>query len=542
MQELKRKIFILFSSFCLFFFSCAYLHSKYAANETEDFIGQNEQDNMDIDVLDYHFLATNFAFTDRFPVTGYLMDTSVYKIKYDRDISSIYLEMFRQNGPVTSFMRPPLVPLIVGCMYKVFGYKYYFNLRLNILLLSLVVALMPVVGFFNWGRPGYWSGVVGAFLFLKSAHDHWFLNTMGIDVFSAFSFFLVFAIGSYADRKEKLFYYAIWGISIGLSLLIKPILTILPIVYAGFMLIKYRLPAAKKILMMFAGILLAVLPWTVYINCVQRNTMAEREAWCAKVAAGTGKLELTKENVNLLSESKDILNKSETILVRTMWMYHSRTTGFIFITNSFGDGFLNLNNEFCNSAGIHYEWMFVRSSFYRSHCSDSQPAIIKILSFYYHNPSFIYSIPIMRFLYPFIEDYHRYYWLSAALWGLCVLQLQLYAVRNKWVRFVSFLSLLFITALVYVFSFFFSPYAVLLLFLPLFCSGFFFLRSDRGRISPPIYPIMWLCLFISIIFLVPKPIYMLIAMPVSCLCIAYFSLSLLSGFKKLLFGAPENSH
>jgi len=89
---LKQKNIIVFLTCCaLFVFSCLYLHSKYSKTDTIDFVGQDEQgDPNEIDELDYHFVATNFALAGRFPVTGFLMDTSIYEIKREWWLDYVY--------------------------------------------------------------------------------------------------------------------------------------------------------------------------------------------------------------------------------------------------------------------------------------------------------------------------------------------------------------------------------------------------------------------------------------------------------------------
>jgi len=550
MRAAGKNIIVIFSCIGLFSFAWVYLYGKYAAAEREEYIGYDELKHFGMDELDYHFLATNFALANKFPVTGFILPTAVYRIKSNEEMDLIYLDMFKRNGPVTSFMRPPLVPLLVGCMYKVFGYKYYYNLRLNVFLLALIIGFMPLAGFSNWGLKGYFSGTIGALIFLKSTHDSWFLHTMGMDVFSAFSFFMVVAVGLWVERKELPFSYMLWGFSIGFSLLVKPFLVPFLVIIAAYTAFKYRKRffhfGAKRLLALFMGILLVVLPWAIYANHIQRETRTQRETWCNKVLAHQENLQIADINDLVLHPSDTFSSRDPkydlTIryfknIVGRLWPYHSRTTPFIFITNSFGDEFLNLNNEYCNDINFHYEWRYIQSSFYRSHCTDGQSAIVKMMLFYWHNPSFLFRIPVSRLLYPLSADYHRYYWLSASLWALCVLQLHLYTVRSRKMKLILTSLLLITVLLVFIFSFYFSRYAVLLLFTPLLIVGFLLFKRKYQNPILTLFPLLWLGLFIAIFFMVPNTRYMLIAMPVSCLCIIYFSLLLINGFKGLALGS-----
>jgi len=502
-------------------------------------------------MMDYHFIATNFAFTNRFPVTGYILDTAAYKIKPNKELGLVYLDMFRKNGPVTTFLRTPLYPLLVGCIYKIWGFKYYYNLRLNILLLSIIIGFMPYVGFSNWGIRGFYSGALGGLIFLKNCHDHWFLNTMDIEIFSTFLFFLLFAMGLLAERKDKPVYYVLWGASIGLFLLSKPLLMAMPVLFAVFIFIKYRSMSfrfmAKRILEVLIGIALAVSPWSIYINYVKHATVSQRESWCSRVLASTERPEIS--NADEYSESySDTTNiaryemsiKTMRYIVKTLWMYHARNTPFIFITNASGDVLLDLNNEYCNDGGMHFEWLFIKSSFYRSYCSESQPTATKLFLFYTHHPSFLFRIIRGRFTHTFTENYQKYYWLAAALWGLCVIQIQLFSIRDTRKKIASALLLLSLCALAYLFSCIFSKYAALLLYTPLFCFGLFFYKVNYKDIISATFPLIYLGLFLFMFIIFPNPNYMLVAMPISCLCMIYFSLLLAGGFSILAFGA--NSH
>jgi len=62
-------------------------------------------------------------------------------------------------------------------------------------------------------------------------------------------------------------------------------------------------------------------------------------------------------------------------------------------------------------------------------------------------------------------------------------------------------------------------------------------KGDYKSIIPSTFSIMWLSLFIIIFLILSFGKYMMIAMPVSCLCLGYYSLVLIDGFRALAFGS-----
>jgi hypothetical protein len=144
-----------------------------------------------------------------------------------------------------------------------------------------------------------------------------------------------------------------------------------------------------------------------------------------------------------------------------------------------------------------------------------------------------------RLLYIFNEDYQKYYWLAGALWSLCVIQLALYNVANNKIKFLLTLCLLLAVIAVCASTIVVSKYTALCLFIPLFLVGLVFYKIRYNSILPVALPLLWIALFITMFFISPFTKFMLLAMPVSYICISYFSWVLIVGFKDLAFGTSK---
>ena len=73
----QTRVCVLLFCISLFTFSYFYLSLQNIATAKDDFIGRNEENLTDL--LDYHFIATNFLFTNQFPIVGYMRESSAYR-------------------------------------------------------------------------------------------------------------------------------------------------------------------------------------------------------------------------------------------------------------------------------------------------------------------------------------------------------------------------------------------------------------------------------------------------------------------------------
>ena len=535
-KEIIKKhplFFVLLISLIIFLSSLSFLSLKYQSTATDDFIGRNE-DNL-TDILDYHFIATNFALTNQFPIVGYLTDTGYYKIHSDINTDAIYLSVFKKYGPVASFVRPPLYPLLIGCIYKLFGYKFYYNQLFNIFLLSLIAALIVLLGYQTWGGRGFVSGLIGSILFLLFSERKFMVRTMDIEIFLCFVFFLICAFTFLIRIDSNKFYFFSFGFVVGLGLLTKSAsLSFFPLVFPLYLLHRYGRERFRDILksvaFMFAGIVLVILPYTTYINHIQKTTESSRTLWSLNVSRDMYPVEFNnwKEFQNCSGTNQKCLD-AITYFAKTIYIYQCRTTKFLFITNSIGEASLHFNNEASIEDGdMRIEWMFIKNSFYRK-IDTGQSYILKLTSFYCHFPSYLIKVPIARLLFSSSVS-PLFYWLGATLWALYHIRLRLVKMKKK--IFNKILNLLiFLVAFVSVYYCFF-PFncVVLYFFLPIICIGFASFKYGSEPFLSLAYPLLWICPLLFVLGLYGGERFLRMADPTSCLITAYYGTYLFYSF------------
>ncbi|CAK9249860.1 unnamed protein product [Sphagnum jensenii] len=245
----------------------------------------------DVDELDFHFMAVNFALTNEFPVIGYLRDTSAYMISYKHGLSagvdSLYLNMFKIAGPVHTFARPPLCSLMVGMVYKIFGVHLYVLIWFNILLVAAMAGMLPYMGYRIWNIAGFFSGIIASVLFLSTL-DFSYVS-MDLEILAAFLFLMIFYVITRIDRKYTMNLMLLLGILISLEFLNKPVILFIPALF----LLYYYFSTGKPKLMFYLkqispgliGIALVMLPWTLYINHAKSISVKERTDWSIKTLA-----------------------------------------------------------------------------------------------------------------------------------------------------------------------------------------------------------------------------------------------------------------
>lgn len=551
---LRNRSLLILTSLLLFIITCSLLYNKNKTRSTDYISGKSEE--IDMHAVDHYLIATNFALGNKFPVTGFLLDSNVYNIKKVPAEVGLCLDFLKKNGPVATFIRPPLYPLVVGCLFKLFGFKYHYVLYLNIFLAAFIVVALPLLGYGHWGRKGFASGLIAGAIFFQKVYSTMDLSSMvgtsAIELFSSFWVFSVFAVGILAEKKDKILNYLLWGGVIGLSFLSKPTLASLPIILVMYNAYRFRAEPfvlfCRKTIPVIAGILIAILPWTIYINHVRVTTQQERLLWCERAEKDMVRPEISDQDLTPCTKGDfDCDNMQDSALsakvvkymISYMWTYHSEAKSFIFITNVFGEPFLWGNNEYVvNNGQLHPECMFIKSSFYRSKCDPNLSPLLKIFSFYYHNPGYIFLIPTVRVI-AFFKNYdcHRYYWLAVALWSICLIDLEIdrKGIKNPKVRMAWSIILLILVLCVYFFSLFFATYASILLFVPLSLVGIIlYIKGNGYNKTSSIFPLIYISLLISVFFLMPNPEYFLGVVSISCLSIAYFTILLVIKFKQRL--------
>jgi 4-amino-4-deoxy-L-arabinose transferase-like glycosyltransferase len=538
-------IFVALSCVASFLISYKYLHYKYQVTESNQYIGEGERGLNEM--LDYHFMAVNFALANKFPVIGYLMDSALYRINPNSELD-FYFGTYKQSGAgaVVFFHRWPLYPLFVGFIYKVFGYNFFYNQWVNILMISLIVGSMPWLGFRGWGAIGYCSGILGGwFFFLFNTYN---VGTLDIDVFVSFVFFIAFVFALYAEKKDTPLHFFIAGIAIGIGLLAKGAILFLPVIYLLYFLSGYRnvpiLNLIKKAAALFLGITFLVLPWLIYIKYQEAITVKERQAWSAKVTKSIPRIELNNlAQFDSILFAQEVNAKGESVTnVLMASMCKQYYVSSVTLSKNFAEPVLDYNNEYCTidrPFPFHAEWRYIKNSFYKTHFQQ-QSTLVKIFGFYCYHPKLIVQIPMARLRHVAkINDYPLFFWLGGALWGLSMLQQRLCGVQRKICRYSLAGLLFFMVVLVCAITLiFFTDYAAVFCSL-LFLSGFVFLKKGNEPKVSVAFPFFWLNFFLIIVVLMGDGRLVKMFLPVSCFYVVYLTLHIGRKFIKHVLGSRQ---
>ncbi|MBS1619886.1 MAG: glycosyltransferase family 39 protein [Bacteroidetes bacterium] len=491
------------------------------------------RENPDVDELDYHFMAVNFAVANKFPYLGYLADTGRYNLSFKRGVSlgvdSVYLNMFQEAGPVLAFTRLPMYSLLVGLMYKAFGVKLSVLLWLNILLSALSCALLPSMGYRLWGREGAIAGIAGSVLWLVVSSFSYEL--MDIEILGSFLYLALFLLVVGRSDRAGWVYWCSTGVVTGLALLTRP--TFMPMIpfYVVYLFISERGKGMfrRAILGTLLGIAFVMAPWTTYISIQKNETLEQRKAWCEKISA---KIEKG------VFESPEQLNRDQhqmTIgirnLVRYVYMYYTGVKGSGVLT---GDGFLYLNNEYCiynvsDNGTFGWLWKVIPTSYYNTHDQGSGNAVIRIYHFYRDNPRYMYLIPAERIKYS--TAYPLIFWLAPALLSLCLLRIRLGEGRPGWLRI-----LLVCVAAGLTYSAFrgtWPGWIQVLVYVPFYLMGIWCMRGIHLRL-PVVYFLFWIGIFLFLFFIYGDQRFITISLPINCLMTPLFIIALLTRAKPLI--------
>lgn len=510
----------------------AALHQRYQPYFAQQSIFR---EHADFDDLDYHFIAANYALAGRFPYLGFLVPEKDYQFRYEKGkpdgVDAIYLNVFKEVGPVLTFVRPPVYPLAVGVLYKVFGYRLSVLLWFNIFLLAAMAALFPLIGYALARLPGVAAGIAAAVL-LYYVHD-FEPYRMDVEIPAALLLLLFFYTTVLYYQKNKSSYVGLAGLLTGLLLLTKPSIIFLPVLFfAGAFLIA-KTNRGKRLLgqaMVFAaGVAVVVGAWSLYINGQKELTAVSRQQWGSKVKATMPLIAIDSLQQLETNPTLDLLVYKD--LVKTFLLLHTQSdSSTVFLGNQFrgGTSLLYLNNEYSVTSGMGsfgWAWKIMRHSYYNTHHLSSSN-IMKVFYFYTENPQYIYQIPLKRITCT-AEKYPLVFWLAPLLWALCVLVCRAAAVNKVGLRWALLLLLwsaaaagcwLSVTENV-------LPQGVVpvLLFVPVYLVALGLYKNEfNGRLSAA-YPIVWGSIFLFIVVVLGDHRFTKIAMPLNCFAIAFYS-------------------
>lgn len=432
---MTSKYFRLLTCFLIFLCSFLFLSHKNHTAATPSCIAPTD---VKIDEFEHHFLAVNFALFNRFPILGYLADTTAYHICANPE-SAFYLNSLKKNGPVVVLNRSPVYPVLYGSLYKVFGVVPLLGRYLNIFLLSLIAALMPALGYRRWRWPGFISGVCSAVIYILTQSVP--VNDLDAESLTTFMSFMILAAGLQLRFDSGFWAYFVMGVTIAIAMLTKGIYSPLPVFLIFFVLIHIQRadelkPRLIRISALLAGLILLLTPSVIYMNVVRLNSMTERSAWMKKNLEDTPVLSEKNRNA---TKREEFTMDDETKMKLTQFIIVDKNRlnvtepGFMILTNQAVDNsLLMVNNEYCTDGFFHPEWQLLSHSYYQ-HDQADRPILVRILGFYQAHPSLLPQILAAK-LDTATSEAPSFFWGAIVCWAAIVLHCRISFLRRRVLR------------------------------------------------------------------------------------------------------------
>jgi hypothetical protein len=284
------------------------------------------------DTWEYQSMGVNFAKGHGLQKFGAMESFDSYKFEIPNPLP-VYYDRFILEAGRDNFFRTPAYPLFLGMVYKVFGVSPKIAKDFQLLMLVIIAASLPFIGYHYWGKLGFLGGIPAGFLYLamnfKLAEE-----IMTEPLISLAVFFVILALLFY-EGQQRMTTAILLGFSFGFGLLVKGTLIFLPILTFCLMflriMIEKNLDGLKRLLVVIFATLLTFLPWSIY----------------ASVKSG----------------------------------------GLIFLTTQGSYEILDANNELCIDGMWHHEWSENKAAFYNNDGIDNSHVLEKVINFYWHHPS-----------------------------------------------------------------------------------------------------------------------------------------------------------
>ena len=526
--------------FCLgvFFASTTWLYNQ---NSMYFKMKSVYQEVPDVDELDYHFIAVNFALHNEFPIIGFISNESDYNLNYKKNsefgYDKVYLDMFRLAGPVNTIIRPPLYPLLVGLAYKIFGIHISVLLWVNILLLSITTALFPLIALKIWKQGSIFIGITAALLFFNFL-DFELVKT-DPDIATPLLFVLLYWLVNEVLHNPKFNHLFLLGLVAGIALLTKPLNVFLVLMLVPYFYLKLgsqsKLFFFNKLLALAFGMAIFILPSLIYFGIKKHQTEKARNCWAQKILSSVEEPALFNSRKELEASTENTLHAIKNF-VKYIYSYNIAPAKGGHLN---GEGFLYLNNEFClnndfENGTFGWLWKVVKTSYYNTMHKDAS-GIEKVYYFYKDNPKYLYLLPFERIKMSSFQP--MVFWLSIALWSLVTISkvVSLFFVRKN----LIYLSLLLIFSALFFIDISFrvdllinqeiAAFSMLAAFGLSICLLVWF------KIPMDPFPLFWLNTFIFIFFIYGDQRFLKPTLAISCLMIVSSTFQLFELLIKSIF-------
>lgn len=295
------------------------------------------------DTWEYQSMGVNFAMGHGIQKFGALESFETYKFEDFTSPPEYYDDFFLFAGNY-NFVRTPAYPFFLGIVYKLFGVSPQLVKLLQLLMLVIVAATLPFIGYYYWEKTGLIGGIPAGLLYL--AANYKLADSILTESLITFSVLLVLVAFIIYERWPESFTACMLGFTLGIALLVKGSLAILPILICCILLIRaFRYRNNENLLLLFTVVIvtmLTVLPWSIYASRASGQTI---------ILSIQGSIQL-----------------------------------------------LDDNNELCVDGAWHPEWVNNENAFYNNDGIDNSQALRKVVNFYRHHPALLPQCMYNKFL------------------------------------------------------------------------------------------------------------------------------------------------
>lgn len=238
------------------------------------------------DAWQYQSLAVNWVKGFGLMKMGAVAGDYHQDYKFNQEVADQYIPQFNfflengKNGGYYSFYRTPGYPVFMGTVYKIFGINPERVKQTQLLMIIMIAAFLPYIGWHYWQKSGFLAGLMGGLSYLKEyariiPRDYAISYPGDIMVepliaFSLFCFVLMFIYWQKNKSPQRAF---ILGLISAISLLVKGTNIFIPLlilIYLGYEKIKNRLPRWNFFAYLL-GVILIMLPWSAYASAAAQK-------------------------------------------------------------------------------------------------------------------------------------------------------------------------------------------------------------------------------------------------------------------------------
>jgi hypothetical protein len=213
---------------------------------------------------------------------------------------------------------PPVYPMFLAAIYKIFGVSPFIARYIQLLLLLIVAAFIPLLIYNYFKMPGFILGIFAGLIFIINIYP--IANEIMTEPLTIFFCFLLLCAINYFELKKSTLSATLLGVTLTIALLVKGIVVFVILFYFIVLIYRYfKLRGqlySKRILRVFIAFLISILPWVIYTNLnegiIQISSLSKKELSEDKLRLKNILSVVEKRNtINQFDSTLRAINKNE---------------------------------------------------------------------------------------------------------------------------------------------------------------------------------------------------------------------------------------